>query len=78
MEISGVNSVKGGTIYVSAMGKSQLLYPMGSRCLVVNFGDSDLMIQGHGDYTGIVFRNDGNVSPLYENSKAAKACNLGS
>jgi len=37
-----------------------------------------LAVQGHGDYTAVVFRNDGNVSHLYENSKAAKACNLGS
>ena len=78
MDISGVNSLKGGTIYINSMGKSQLLYPMGARCLVVNFGDPDLAVAGHGDYTAIVFRNDGTVSYLYENSKAAKACNLGS
>ena len=77
MDISGVNSLKGGTIYINSMGKSQLLYPMGARCLVVNFGDPDLVVQGHGEYTSIVFRNDGTVSYLYENSKAAKACNLG-
>ncbi|MBL7686297.1 MAG: hypothetical protein JNK65_09740 [Deltaproteobacteria bacterium] len=73
MELPGVNA-SGSGIYVSAMGKNQMLYPLGNKCLVVSFTDQDLLIPGHGDFTAIIFKNDGTISHLYKNDAAKKQC----
>src|SRR5262245_18502948 len=81
MDFAGVNaplsrttSEVNGMIYVLAMGKDQVLHALGNRCQVVRFMDRDLLIAGHGDHTDIVFRNDGNITYLFKNSKAKNSC----
>ncbi|MFO1519217.1 MAG: hypothetical protein U1F57_06105 [bacterium] len=63
-----------GQIYLNALGKSQVAWALSGRCMVINFGDPDLVIDGHGESTAIVFQNDGNISYLFENGKERDRC----
>jgi|GEM_PF-3664331 len=81
MDFAGVNAPLsrtkapvGGVIYVTALGANQILYSLGNRCQVVRFADKDLLVDGHGDHTDIIFRNDGNISYLLNNGKAKNSC----
>lgn len=70
LDISGVNSLKGGTIYINSLGKTQLAYMLGGRCMVVTFADPDLREKG--DLVGVVFNNNGNITALSDGGGRGK------
>lgn len=72
VEFAGVNSPRGGSLYVTSMGKNQTLSNEGRRCLLVAFSDADLTVDELGTY--ILIRDDGVLSGNYANDAAREAC----
>jgi hypothetical protein len=75
LQFAGVNATGGGTIYVEALGKNQMLNPSGRRCIVVRFMDKDLRFVGESlSGARIIFRDNGTILPHYRNEKAWLEC----
>jgi hypothetical protein len=71
IDFAGVNSRRGGSIYIKSIGPNQTVGTRGRHCIIVIFGDNDLrgVIDAH-----ILFRDNGVITHNHNNENAWAEC----